>query len=144
MKVCSSHLTLTLTLTLTLGTDFEAKFEGGIVDMEWVYRFVHTHLHGLGKPVPLEFDRHKWCTSRNLRKYYDIIRDAALEHGLAVKNDSFVPGVPYTEEIYWTKPGCVCEMDEPRPAAATGALRSIQAAHRQRPAGQPQSYWAFA
>ena len=98
--------------------------------MEWVYRFVHTHLHGLGKPVPLEFDRHKWCTSRNLRKYYDIIRDAALEHGLAVKNDSFVPGVPYTEEIYWTKP---------RPAAATGALRSMQAAHRQRPAARAQA-----
>ena len=86
--------------------------------MEWVYRFVHTHLHGLGKPVPLEFDRHKWCTSRNLRKYYDIIRDAALEHVLAVKNDSFVPGVPYTEEIYWTKPGRVCEMDEARKTKA--------------------------
>ena len=64
--------------------------------------------------MPLEFDRHKWCTSRNLRKYYDIIRDTALEHGLAVKNDSFVPGVPYTEEIYWTKPGRVCEMDAAR------------------------------
>ena len=69
------------------------------MDMEWVYRFVHTHLHGLGKPVPLEFDQHKWCTSRNLRKYYDAICDAALEHGLAVENDLFVPGVPLVVAI---------------------------------------------
>ena len=51
--MCCSHLTITLTLTLTitltlhdivtLGTGLQAKVKGAIVNMEWVYRFVHTN-----------------------------------------------------------------------------------------------------
>ena len=67
--------------------------------MDWVYRYVNSHLQGLGKPVPLEFDRRKWCTAKNLRKYYDVVRDTALEHGLAVRNESFVPGALFARDV---------------------------------------------
>ena len=62
------------------GTALQKKFKGGAVDIRWVLRLVNNRLHGLGKPVPLEFDRSKWCTSANLRHYYDLVRDTALAH----------------------------------------------------------------
>ena len=77
------------------GTPTQEKSQGGIVDMDcsWVYMYVNLHLQSLGKPAPLEYDRRKWCTAKTLRKCYDLARDTALEHdGLAVRNESFVPG----------------------------------------------------
>ena len=67
-------------VTLTPGTPLQAKLQGGIVDMEWVYRFVNIHLHGLGKPVPLELDSAQRRTSASTTVSF------VMQHGLSRSN----------------------------------------------------------
>ena len=52
--------------------------------MHWVRYFIKHQLGGMSKIIPLEFNRAKWFTSKNIQKYYEIYRDTVLELKLAM------------------------------------------------------------
>jgi hypothetical protein len=68
------------------GTPTAEKFVDGEVSLPWVRRFCSKHMAGLGKVVPLEFNRDKWTSSANIKHYYDMCKDTMLEYGLYVVN----------------------------------------------------------
>jgi hypothetical protein len=74
----------------------------------WLNR---TGLH-TGNQQPLDVTRAKWCTSENLRKYYDVMKGLYLEAGVAKPNPAFRPGVPYSEELIITHPHRLASYDE--------------------------------
>ena len=69
---------------------------------------------GMSKITPLEFNRAKWFTSKNIRMYYEIYRDTVLELDLAVRAPEYNPLEPLSQEFVITKPERIMEIDEAR------------------------------
>jgi hypothetical protein len=101
------------------GTDLALKFKDGVVGMDWVRYFVKHQLGGMTKVTPLEFNRAKWFTSKNVRKYYDMYKDCCLELGFAVPapQGEYNPLEPLSQEIIVIKPERILEIDEARVTA---------------------------
>ena len=98
------------------GTPHQLKFKDGIVTMDWVRYFIKHQLGGMSKITPLEFNRAKWFTSKNIQKYYEIYRDTVLELKLAslAPESEYNPLEPLSQEIIHTKPERIMEIDEAR------------------------------
>jgi hypothetical protein len=98
------------------GTELENKFKDGIVTDRWVKLFIKEQLGGMTKIRPLEFNRAKWFTSKNIQKYYELFKDGCLDLGLAVRAplSEFNPLEPLSQEIIFTKAARILEIDEAR------------------------------
>ena len=48
----------------------------------------------------LEMDHAKWTTAEHLGAWYDVVMDAMLNGGIAVKNEDFNPNLSYDTMFY--------------------------------------------
>ena len=90
------------------------------VSSGWYYRFLRWHSNAVGtaNQRPLEADRAKWSTARNIGEWYEMVAETLVQLKLAMWNADFdanaAAGTPSSELIILTKPDRVLSFDETR------------------------------
>ena len=97
---------------LIRGTDLELAFKDRQVNYSWYYSFRKRWGIKLKSQTGLEMDRAKWTTAEHLAAGYEVVMDAMLKCGIAVKNEDFNPDLPYDTMFYVTDPDMLFEWDQ--------------------------------
>jgi len=90
------------------------------VDRGWYYRFLgrHANLLGTANQRPLEADRARWSTAKNVGDWYQMLAESLVDLGLAEWNADYdrdaAVGTRASELIIITKPDRVISFDETR------------------------------
>ena len=76
-------------------------FKHGEVRDSWYYNWLRRYHERLSTAAaePLEVDRERWTTSKNVGKHYQILEQTFVDFGFAVKNPSYSANDPLSESI---------------------------------------------
>ena len=82
-------------------TKLVSLFKHGEVRDSWYYNWLRRYHERLGTAAakPLEVDRERWTTSKNVGKHYQIVEQTFVDLGFAVKNPSYSADEPLSESI---------------------------------------------
>ena len=87
--------------TLIEGTKLVSLFKHGEVRDSWYYNWLRRYHERLRTAAakPLEVDRERWTTSKNVGKHYQILEQTFVDLGFDVKNPSYSADEPLSESI---------------------------------------------
>ena len=76
-------------------------FRHGEVRDSWYDNWLRRYHDRLGTvpAKPLEVDRERWTTSKNVDKHYQVLEQTFVDLGFAFKNPSYSPNEPLEESI---------------------------------------------
>ena len=76
------------------GTELAQKFKHEMVDVYWYYRLLkkYSHVLSTANQRPLEIDRARWATAKNILDWYKMLTTALVCAGVAKWNPDFVEG----------------------------------------------------
>lgn len=103
------------------GTTYLQSFKHKRLGNNWYYNsFLRQFSHRLGTSgiQPLEIDRARWATAKNIGRWYEMLADALVEAGVAVRNPDYDPeaaaGTTAAEPVFITSPDRIVSFDETR------------------------------
>ena len=86
---------------LIQGTKLVSLFKHGEVSHSWYYNWVRRYHERLGTLAakPLEVDRERWTTSKNVGKHYQILEQTFVDLGFACKKPNYSADEPLSDSI---------------------------------------------
>ena len=101
---------------LIAGTQFVNQFKHELIGVGWYYRLLKKFKHTIGtsNARPLEIDRARWATAEHIQEWYDLVADALVDAGIAVRNPAYDSADPKSEAIFIVHPERLLSFDESR------------------------------